>query len=64
MNQHSRFNLPLCLTVEEDAFSHVDEIVAGYLPEIKGQKAIIVSETFLIETYKDKVDAIAKDFNY
>ena len=35
MNQHTRFNLPLCLTVEEDAFSHVDEIVAAYIPEIK-----------------------------
>ena len=31
MNQHTRFNLPLCLAVEEDAFSHADEIIANYL---------------------------------
>lgn len=62
MNQHSRFNLPLCLAVEEDAFSHADEIIAGYLPEIKGQKTIIISEKFLIDTYIDKVNALKEDF--
>lgn len=63
MNQHTRFNLPLCLVVEEDAFSHADEIVERYLPEIKGQKTLIVSEKFLIETFKDKIDELQKDFN-
>lgn len=63
MNQHTRFNLPLCLTVEEDAFSHVDEIVAAYIPEIKGQKTIVISEPFLIENFKDKIEEIQKDFN-
>lgn len=62
MNQHTRFNLPLCLVVEEDAFSHVDEIVGRYLPEIIGQKTLIVSEQFLIDTYKEKIEEIKKDF--
>lgn len=63
MNQHTRFNLPLCLTVEEDAYSHADEIILSYLPDIKGQKALIISEQFLIDTYADKVTAIREDFN-
>lgn len=62
MNQHTRFNLPLCLTVEENAFSHVDELVAAYIPEIKGQKTIIISEPFLIENFKDTVAEIQRDF--
>lgn len=62
MNQHTRFNLPLCLAVEEDAFSHADEIAASYLPEIKGQKTLIVSEKFLIDTYSEKINAISQDF--
>lgn len=62
MNQHTRFNLPLCLTVEEDAFSHVDELVEVYIPEIKGQKTIVISEPFLIENFKDKIEAIQRDF--
>ena len=63
MNQHTRFNLPLCLTVEEDAFSHADEIVASYIPDIKGQKTLIVSEQFLIDTYKEKITGIQEDFD-
>lgn len=62
MNQHSRFNLPLCMAVEEDIFSHVDEVVCGYLPEIKGKKAILVTENFLRTTYSEIVDEIASDF--
>lgn len=62
MNQHSRFNLPLCLTVEEDAFSHADEILKAYLPEIIGQKTLIISEQFLIDTYSEKVNELQKDF--
>lgn len=62
MNQHTRFNLPLCLSVEEDAFSRADEIIAQYLPEIKGQKTIIISEQFLIDTYEEKVKALREDF--
>lgn len=62
MNQHSRFNLPLCLAVEEDAFSHADEIIGRYLPEIKGQKTIIISEPFLINEYSAKVNALVEDF--
>lgn len=49
MNQHTRFNLPICLSVEEDAFFHSDEIIKRYIPEIIGQKTIVVSEQFLID---------------
>lgn len=62
MNQHSRFNLPLCMVVEEDIFSRVDEIIYNYMPDIKGQKAIIVTEEFLHKTYIDIVSEIQKDF--
>lgn len=62
MNQHTRFNLPICLAVEEDAFFHSDEIIKRYIPEIMGQKAIVVSEQFLIDIYKDKISDISTDF--
>ena len=62
MNQHTRFNLPICLTVEEDAFLHSEEIVKRYIPDIIGQKAMIISEEFLISIYKDKIDDISRDF--
>lgn len=63
MNQHTRFNLPLCLEVEEDAFRHADELVNIYLPDIKGAKTLIVSEQFLIETYNDVITEISRDFS-
>lgn len=62
MNQHTRFNLPICLTVEEDAFLHSDEIVKQYIPDIIGQKAIIISEDSLISIFKDKIHDISNDF--
>ncbi len=62
MNQHTRFNLPICLTVEEDAFLHTDEIVKRYIPDIIGEKALIISESFLISIYKEQIDDISKDF--
>ena len=62
MNQHSRFNLPLCMAVEEDIFEHVDQTVFDYLPEIKGKKAIFVTEKFLNDTYPDTVSGICQDF--
>ncbi len=62
MNQHTRFNLPICLAVEEDAFFHSDEIVRRYIPEITGQKTIIVSEQFLIDIYQEKISDISSDF--
>ena len=62
MNQHTRFNLPICLAVEEDAFFHSDEIVKRYIPDIIGQKTIIISEEFLIGIYKDKITDISSDF--
>ena len=62
MNQHTRFNLPICLVVEEDAFFHSDEIIRRYIPEITGQKTIVVSEDFLIGIYKEKITDISRDF--
>lgn len=62
MNQHTRFNLPICLAVEEDAFFHSDEIIKRYIPEIIGQKTIVISEEFLIGIYKEKITDISRDF--
>lgn len=62
MNQHSRFNLPLCLRVEEEAFFHTEEIVKEYLPDIKGKKCLVISEQFLIDTYNDRITDIVNDF--
>ena len=62
MNQHTRFNLPICLAVEEDAFFHSDEIIKRYIPDIIGQKTIVISEEFLIGIYKEKITDISKDF--
>ncbi|MCR5601898.1 MAG: iron-containing alcohol dehydrogenase family protein [Ruminococcus sp.] len=62
MNQHTRFDLPICLAVEEDAFFHSDEIIKRYIPEIIGQKTIIISEEFLIGIYKEKITDISRDF--
>ena len=62
MNQHTRFNLPICLAVEEDAFFHSDEIVKRYIPEMIGQKTVVVSEEFLIGIYRDKITDISRDF--
>jgi len=62
MNQHTRFNLPICLAVEEDAFFHSDRIIRDYIPDIIGQKTVIVSEQFLIDIYKEKIDDISHDF--
>ncbi len=62
MNQYTRFNLPICLTVEDDAFMYSDEIVRTYLPEITGQKALVVSEPFLITTFDTKINEISHDF--
>ncbi len=62
MNQHTRFDLPICLAVEEDAFLHSDEIISRYIPDLIGQKTIIISEEFLIGIYKDKIYDISSDF--
>ena len=63
MNQHSRFNLPLCLVVEEDIFTRTDEAVKRYLPEIEGKKALIITEKFLHDLYGDIVTEIQADYN-
>lgn len=62
MNQFTRFNLPLCMTVEEDAFSHVDETLSAYLPEIRGKKTIIVTDAFLHTNLTKELEEISCDF--
>ncbi|MBQ9895312.1 MAG: iron-containing alcohol dehydrogenase family protein [Ruminococcus sp.] len=62
MNQHTRFDLPICLAVEEDAFFHSDDIIKRYIPDIIGQKTIVISEKFLIDIYREKITDISKDF--
>ena len=62
MNQHTRFNLPICLAVEEDAFFRSDEIISRYIPDIIGKKTLVISEEFLIGIYKDKITDISHDF--
>ena len=62
MNQHTRFNLPICLAVEEDAFFRSDEIISRYIPDITGKKTLVISEEFLIGIYKDKITDISHDF--
>lgn len=62
MNQHTRFDLPICLAVEDDALFHSDEIIRRYIPEMIGQKTIVVSEQFLIDLYKEKITEISRDF--
>jgi len=63
MKQHSRFDLPLCLVVDEDVFERVDEVVADYLPEVIGKKTLVITEKFLMDMYKDTVEEIQKDFS-
>ena len=62
MKQHVSFNLPLCLTVEKGAFDHVDEIIAAYLPEIRGQKTLIATDAFLHSNYSETLNEISRDF--
>ena len=62
MNQHTRFDLPICLSVQEDALLFSDEIIAKYIPDIIGQKTLIISEEFLIGIYKEKITEISHDF--
>lgn len=62
MNQHSRFNLPLCLVVEDDAFKRTDEILNSYIPELKGQKTLILTDSFLSKTYADIIEEMQRDF--
>lgn len=62
MNQFTRFNLPLCMVVEEDAFSHVDETVYAHLPEVRGKKAIIATDAFLHTNLSGVLAEISRDF--
>lgn len=63
MEQHARFNLPLCLTVEKGAFTRVDEIIYAYLPEIRGKKTLIATDSFLHANYAEVLAEISRDFN-
>jgi glycerol-1-phosphate dehydrogenase [NAD(P)+] len=62
MNQHTSFDLPICLAVEEDAFFHSDEIIKRYIPDIIGQKTLVISEDNLISIYREKITDISRDF--
>lgn len=62
MNQFTRFNLPLCMHVEEDAFCRVDDILFSYLPEIRGKKTIIATDAFLHTNLADTLNEISRDF--
>ncbi len=61
MERRTSFDLPVCLTVEEDALLHTDEIIRTYLPEIYGKKTLVVSEPNLIDLYDDVVNEISRD---
>lgn len=63
MNQHSRFNLPLCLIVEDDAFKRTDEILSSYMPDIKGQKTLILTDDFLYNAYSETLNELRTDFS-
>ena len=63
MEQSMKFDLPLALVVEQGIFEKVNEVVDKYIPDISKEKAILVSETFLIDTYGNIVDEICKDFD-
>lgn len=62
MEQSMKFDLPLALVVEQGIFEKVNEVVDKYIPDISKEKAILVSETFLIDIYGNIVDEICKDF--
>ena len=62
MNQFSRFNLPLCMVVEEDAFTRVDQILNAYLPEIKGKKTLIATDAFLHNNLAATLADMSRDF--
>ena len=62
MHQHTTFNLPICMVVEDHAFMYSDEIIKQYIPEIIGQKALLVSGPFLIRNQIEKIMEISRDF--
>ena len=62
MGQFKQFDLPLALVVDEGIFERLDEVIKGYMPEVLGQKAILVSEEFLVNLYGDITSEIRKDF--
>lgn len=50
------------MAVEDHAFLYSDEIIKRYIPEIIGQKALIVSGQFLISCQRDKILEISHNF--
>ena len=62
MINHLHFNLPLCLVIDEDIFERGENVLERYLPGIKGQKTIIITESFLHNLYKNEVQKIRENF--
>lgn len=62
MQQYTTFNLPVCMAVEDHAFMISDEIIKRYIPEIIGQKALLVTGPSLIESHRDRITEISCDF--
>ena len=63
MNQFQNFNLPICLTIEDDAFWCSDEIIKRYIPEVIGKKALIVTGPSVVNLFRDKIMEISRDFD-
>lgn len=63
MDNSVKFDLPLALVVDQGIFESSDEVIGQYLPWLKGEKAIFVSEEFLINTYGAIVDELCRDFS-
>lgn len=57
------FDLPLAMVVEEGIFGHMKDVIARYIPDVIGKKAILVSEEFLAGLYKEQTDALCRDFS-
>lgn len=58
----NRFNLPYNLIVEEGVFECVDLVMANCVPGIAQKKVVIVTESALLEIFKDCLAELQRDF--
>lgn len=58
----NRFNLPYNLIVEEGVFECVDTVMADCVPGIAQKKVVIVTESVLLEIFKDCLAEMQRDF--
>ena len=58
----NRFNLPYNLIVEEGVFEYVDLVMANCVPGIAQKKVVIVTESALLEIFKDCLAELQRDF--